>query len=167
MPPFDMNDHDISAIAAFIHAEKKKAESQVGGRRGVDPSDLQTGNPAAGKKYFEGEGGCSGCHSPTGDLAHVATKFVGLKLEMRLLYPEGAPATATVTLASGEKFTGKLAYQDEWHVALTDAQGWYRSWPLRSVKVKIDDPAQAHADLLAKYTDDDIHNLMAYLQTLR
>ena len=84
-----------------------------------------------------------------------------------LLYPRGAKAKASVTLASGETITGELAYQDEFTIAVRDSSGRYRSWPVSAVKFTVDNPAEAHARLLGKYTDDDIHNLMAYLQTLR
>jgi len=166
MPAFTLPDPQIAALVAFIHTEKIKAESQKGGRRGVDVADLQTGDVEAGKRYFNGAGTCSQCHSPTGDLAGVASRYRGLKLEQQMLYPRKARAKITVTLPSGETVTGMLAYKDEFTVGLQDASGWYRSWPVSEVKYTIDAPAEAHADLLAKYTDDDIHNLMAYLQTL-
>jgi cytochrome c oxidase cbb3-type subunit 3 len=72
-----------------------------------------------------------------------------------------------VTLPSGQSLTGELAYRDEFTIGMKDASGWYRSWPVKSVKYTVDAPAEVHAELLGKYTDDDIHNLMAYLQTLR
>ena len=165
MPRFSLPDAEIGAIVAFIHDQKTKAEALVGTRRGVDVTDLQTGNADAGKTYFSGH--CAACHSPTGDLAGVAKRFEGLKLEQRFLYPRGAKATVTVTLASGEKISGELAYQDEFTIGMRDAARHYRSWPTNKVKFAIDAPAEAHAELLAKYSDDDIHNLMAYLQTLR
>jgi cytochrome c oxidase cbb3-type subunit 3 len=167
MPPFNLPPKEIESIVAFIHAQKTLAESQKGGRRGVDVADLQTGNVEAGKKYFSGAGKCNTCHNPAGDLAGVARRFEGLRLIERLLYPKGTKVTVTVTLPSGGTVTGVLAYRDEFNIALTDKSGRYRAWPADTVKAKIDDPAQAHADLLAIYTDDDIHNLMAYLQTLR
>jgi cytochrome c oxidase cbb3-type subunit 3 len=167
MPRFTLSDSDMAAVVAFIHDQKTKAEAQVGKRRGVEVADLQTGNVEAGKTYFNGAGKCASCHSPTGDLAGVAKRFEGLKLEERMLYPRGAKAKVTVTLASGEKITGELAYHDEFVIGLRDSAKHYRSWPTSKVKFSIDAPAEAHADLLAKYTDDDIHNLMAYLQTLR
>ena len=167
MPRFKLGDQEIKDLAAYIHARKTLAETQKGGRRGVEVADLQTGNAEAGKQYFNGVGKCSGCHSAEGDLKGVASRFEGLKLEQRLLYPRGSLASVVVTLASGEKLSGKLTYKDEFHIGMTDTKGWYHSWPLSAVKFTIDDPASAHAELLAKYTDDDIHNLMAYLQTLR
>jgi cytochrome c oxidase cbb3-type subunit 3 len=167
MPRFSLSDAEIVAVVAFVHDAKTKAEALVGQRRGVDAADLQTGNVGAGKLYFNGAGKCASCHSPTGDLAGIATRFEGLKLEQRFLYPKDAKARITVTLPSGEKITGELAYRDEFTVGLRDAARRYRSWPVSRVTFSIDAPAEAHADLLAKYTDDDIHNLMAYLQTLR
>lgn len=167
MPAFSLPDPNIEALVAFIHSQATKAKSQVGGRRGVDISDLQTGNADKGKAYFNGAGGCSGCHSPSGDLAGVASRYRGLKLEERLLYPEDAPVRATISLPSGQTVSGRLAYRDEFTIGIRDSDGWYRAWRTSDVTFSIDDPAEAHVKLLAKYSDDDIHNLMAYLQTLK
>jgi cytochrome c oxidase cbb3-type subunit 3 len=167
MPAFNISDSDLATLAAFLHNQKTIADSQKGGRKGVDVSDLQTGNAEAGKAYFNGAGTCASCHSATGDLARVATKYEGLKLEERMLYPNGAHAKVTVHLKSGESVSGQLAYRDEFTIGLTDSEGHYRSWSTKLVQFSVDDPAARHADLLSKYTDDDIHNLMAYLQTLK
>ncbi len=167
MPRFSISEPEIAALVAFIHDQKTKAEALEGGRRGVDVKDLQTGNVDAGKQYFNGAGKCSSCHSASGDLAGVATRFEGLKLEQRMLYPKDAKAKVTVKLPSGETVSGELAYQDEFTIGLRDDTKRYRSWSTAHVKFSIEAPAEAHVELLAKYTDDDIHNLMAYLQTLR
>ncbi len=167
MPRFTVSDQELAGLTAFIHTRKNIAESQTGGRKGVDPKDIATGNADQGKQYFNGAGKCASCHSPTGDLAGVATRNVGLRLYQRLMYPRGAKVKMSVTLSSGETIDGTRAFADEFTVALRDSSGRYRSWPAANVKVKIDDPAEAHVDLLAKYTDDDIHNLLAYLMTLK
>ncbi|HKC72502.1 MAG TPA: cytochrome c [Terriglobales bacterium] len=167
MPPFDRSDQQIASLVAFIHTQQNAQQGRGGGRKGVDPSDLQTGNAEAGKKYFEGPGGCVSCHSPTGDLAGIASRYKGLELEQQMLYPRHAKSKVTITLASGEAVTGTLAYLDEFTVGLTDASGAYRSWRTRDVHYKVDAPATAHAEQFSKYTDADIHNLMAYLQTLQ
>ena len=167
MPAFNLLDPDMRAIIEFIHYRRDYAEAHPGARRRVDPSDLQTGDVAAGKQYFEGPGGCTSCHSATGDLAKVARRWVGLRLEERLLYPQDAKDSVTVTLSSGKTLTGELTYRDEFAIGMVDQDGWYHSWPVTTIKYKVDEPVLAHADLLGKYTDDDIHNLMAYLQTLK
>ena len=167
MPHFDVSNQQIAGLTAFIHTQRNIALAQKGGRKGVDVSDLQTGIADAGKQYFDGAGGCATCHSPTGDLAGIASRHQGLDLEMRMLYPERAKSKVTVTLASSQQVTGVLAYRDEFTIALMDADGLYRSWPTSDVKYTLDAPVDAHVDQLSKYTDADIHNLMAYLQTLR
>ena len=176
MPPFNLSDSDLAAVVAFIHDAKVKAESLVGDRRTVEVADLQTGNAEAGRQYFNGAGGCATCHSPTGDLAGLATRVQGLTLLQRMLYPSGrggrsgAPPSGpkvTVTLPSGQTVVGRLAYRDEFTVALTDSSGWHRSWPASQVTFTVDDPLQAHVAQLGKYTDQDMHDVLAYLQTLR
>jgi cytochrome c oxidase cbb3-type subunit 3 len=133
----------------------------------VDVSDLQTGNAEAGKKYFDGSGRCATCHSPSGDLAGIATRYRGLELEEQMLYPKHAKSRVSVTLAGGQTITGTLEYLDEFTVGLIDATGWYRSWRTDDVQYKVDTPVNTHVELFSKYTDADIHDLMAYLQTLR
>jgi mono/diheme cytochrome c family protein len=167
MPSFNFSSQEMESLVAFIHSQASKAASLNGKRRGVDVSDLQTGNADLGKQYFNGAGGCSKCHSPTGDLAGIATRYQGLQLEERMLYPRDAKSTVAVTLPSGQKITGTLAYQDEFVIGLRDESGTYHSWPTSSVKFVVDSPVDAHVEQFPKYTDDDIHNLMAYLQTLR
>lgn len=172
MPPFDRSAQQIASLVAFIHTQQLAAQAVggrrgTGGRKGVDPEDLQTGNAEAGKRYFEGAGGCVNCHSPTGDLVGIASHYKGLELEERMLYPRHAKSKVTVTLASGREISGTLAYLDEFTIGVLNADGVYQSWRTRDVKYKVDAPADAHVDLFSKYTDDDVHNLMAYLQTLR
>lgn len=172
MPGFDVTDADLGAIVAFIHDQKTKMEALGGGRRSVDVADLQTGNAANGEKYFSGAGNCSKCHSATGDLAGIATRLQGLPLLQRMLYPtSGRPApkppTAAITLPSGETITGSVVYRDEFSVAITDTAGTRQSYDLREVKVVINDPLAAHFDQLGKYTDADMHDVFAFLQTLK
>jgi cytochrome c oxidase cbb3-type subunit 3 len=167
MPHFDRTDQQIESLVAFIHRQQTLALTRKGGRKGVDVSDLQTGNVEAGRQYFNGAGGCATCHSPTGDLAGIASRYRGLQLEEQMLYPRHAKSKVTVTPASGQVIAGTLAYLDEFTVGLVDSTGTYRSWRTADVKFKVDAPANAHVDLFSKYTDEDIHNLMAFLQTFR
>jgi cytochrome c oxidase cbb3-type subunit 3 len=172
MPSFDLSDADVGAIVAFVHDQKTKSEALGGGRRSVDAADLRTGNAAAGQRYFNGAGGCSGCHSPTGDLAGIGTRYQGLALLQRMLYPTaGRPAPprpkVTVTLASGETIAGPLASEDEFTIVVGDTAAARKTYEKTAVKYKIDDPMGAHFDQLGKYTDADMHNVFAYLDTLK
>lgn len=84
-----------------------------------------------------------------------------------MLYPRHVKSKVTVVLPSGQEIRGTLEYLDEFTVGLTNADGVYQSWRTRDVKYKLDAPLEAHVELFSKYTDDDVHNLMAYLQTLK
>lgn len=175
MPSFTLPGADIAAIVAFIHDAKSKAESVAGGRRSVDAKDLETGNAEAGKRYFTGTGGCTKCHSLTGPFANVGSRYQGLRLLERMLYPRGGAASrsapflppVTITTAAGEKIDGKLAYRDEFTITLIDSEGWIRSWPATGVKIEGEDPLQAHAGQLGKYTEEEIHDVFAFLETLK
>jgi cytochrome c oxidase cbb3-type subunit III len=167
MPNFDLSEQQLAGLVAFIHTQQNLSLTKKGGRKGVDPSDLQTGNAVAGKKYFDGAGRCSACHSPTGDLAGIASRHKGLELEQRMLYPRYAKPKVTVTLASGPTINGTLEYLDEFTIGILDSTGAYHSWRTGDVRYEVNAALNAHAELLAKYTDADVHDLMAYLQTLR
>ena len=79
------------------------------------------------------------------------------------------PTTVTVTLPSGEKIDGKLDRIDDFVVSLTLADGTRRSFTTNgdTPKVEIHDPLQPHKDLLKVYSDTDIHNVTAFLVTLK
>ena len=171
MPAFTLSAADTGAIVAFIHDQKTKFEALGGGRRSVDPSDLATGNARAGRTYFNGAGRCSTCHSPTGDLAGIGKRFQGLALIQRMLYPSGRPAPAppkvTFTLASGQTIVAPLAGEDEFSITVFDPLGARQTYPRDAVKFTIADPLSAHFDQLARYTDTDMHNVYAYLESLK
>lgn len=172
MPPMaTMTDEQVTDIAAFLHARALEAIESSGVPRSYPVEKLLTGNADTGKAFFNGAGGCKNCHSPTGDLAAIATKYSPIELEAHMLYPGGrqatAHATAVVTLPSGEQIKGALVHADDFMVGLRDASGWYRSFPRDRVKVELQDPLTAHRELLGKLTQADVHNLFAYLETLK
>jgi cytochrome c oxidase cbb3-type subunit 3 len=175
MPPFALPETELAAIVAFIHDAKTSAESSGGGRRTVEPEDLQTGDAKAGEQYFRGAGGCVRCHAVAGEFAKVGARYRGLPLLQRMLYPGSgrdagpppSPPEVTVRTRDGDSATGKVIYRDEFTISIRDAQGWTRSWPLARVAVTGDEPLRAHVEQLPKYTDRDMHNVLAFLQTLR
>ena len=172
MPPIaTMTDEQVAEIAAFLHARALQAIESAGVPRSYPVEKLLTGNADTGKAFFNGAGGCADCHSPTGDLAAIATKYSPIELEANMLYPGGrqatARATAVVTLPSGEQIKGALVHADDFMVGLRDAFGWYRSFSRDRVKVELQDPLTVHRELLGKLTQADVHNLFAYLETLK
>lgn len=169
MPAFStLTAQQVSDIAAFLHSQAYAALQSNRVPRDYPLAKLLTGNAEAGKAWFNGTGGCAACHSPAGDLAGVARKYSPLDLQQRFLFPgAGVKMTATVTLGDGQAVEGVVEHNDEFEIAVRGKDGWYRSWPRSQVKVEIHDPLAAHRALMDKYTDRDIHNVFAYLETLK
>jgi cytochrome c oxidase cbb3-type subunit 3 len=169
MPSFpSLKDTEIADIVAFLHDSARKALHSGRVSSDYPLEKLLTGNAAAGKAYFNGPGGCAKCHSVTGDLAGIAQKYSPIDLQQHMVYPAKAAApTATVTTADGKKFEGEVKRNNEFTIAIVGKDGWFRSWPRSEVKVEVHDPLAAHRKLMEQYTDPDIHNLFAYLETLK
>jgi cytochrome c oxidase cbb3-type subunit 3 len=166
MPAFHLPADQIQDIAAFLRSRQQAAID----RNAYTILDVVTGDRQKGRDYFNGAGRCNTCHSPTGDLAGIAKKYDAVTLQSRFLYPRAAQIRpqVTVTLASGQTFSGTLDYLDDFNIALRDASGEYHSFS-RDARLKIDihDPLAAHAELLKGYTDSEMHNVLAYLETLK
>ena len=168
MPAMGLGDAQVSDIAVYLHARAAEALHSSGLPKGYPVEKLLTGNAETGKAFFEGAGGCKSCHAATADLAAIAKKLSPLDLEAEMLYPEGPQKkTAVVTLASGEQISGPLVHEDDFMVGLRDSSGWYRSFSRERVKVEVHDPLEAHRQLLGKLTQADVHNLFAYLESLK
>jgi hypothetical protein len=135
----------------------------------VNPPNVLTGNAEAGRAYFSGAGQCSTCHSPTGDLAGVGRKYNPLDLQQRFLFPRRSkPIQVTVTPSGGQPVTGTLERIDDFSVALRDASGDYRTFSRdKNVNVDVNDPLATHNQLLDAYTDQDMHNVVRYLESLQ
>ena len=143
--------------------------------------NVLTGDSKAGEAYFNGAGKCNTCHSPTGDLAGIASKYEPAVLQLKVVFPQTVafgrhhskvgskkPVTVTVTTPSGESVTGVPVEMDDFSVSLRDASGNYRTFQRTSdLAVKENDPYAAHVALLDQYTDKEIHDVVAYLETLK
>jgi len=178
MPPIKLTRDQITDVAAYVHS------FHVGGYdiSRMKPPSILVGDAKAGEAYFNAT--CAGCHSITGDLKGIGAKFTDPKqLQNGFLMPGGGrggnggsrgpfhvpPTTVTVTLASGKKVEGTLGRIDDFIVTLTEPDGSQRSFRRdgNTPKVEVHDPMEAHKKLLTKYTDQDIHNLTAYLVTVK
>jgi cytochrome c oxidase cbb3-type subunit 3 len=178
MPAFPaLSAEQLADLSSFLHSRA----ADVSNRFAYKIGDLITGDAEKGAAFFNGDGHCGSCHSATGDLAHVATKYEPVELQRRMLYPAPnlidvflgravtppAPTKVTVQLASGERVSGTLDHLDEFGVSMHDSAGWYRSFSRESVTVDVQDPRVAHEGLLPKYTDQEMHDVLAYLETLK
>lgn len=199
MPPMPIPPEDIKAIAAFVHDLQAKGSNQGGPPQGDAPVELDilVGDAKAGAQYFAAK--CGSCHSPTGDLQGVGSRYA----EARLLQnawvsggtsrprgqgggagggsgaaggagARGAQAdrrttTAVITLPSGEQVEGRLVRIDDFLVGIVQADGTQRSFRRNGdvPTVEIKDPLAGHKALLGVLTNKDMHDVTAYLASLK
>jgi len=183
MPKFTLAPDDIKAIAEYIHSIVATSQGQGAPPRGAPVTlDILVGNAAAGQAYFARN--CSSCHSVTGDLQGIGSRNLSpMQLQNAWLGGQtggggrgggggGAaanPSAVTVTPASGPKVEGRVVRIDDFIVVVMLADGTQRSFRREGdiPKVEIRDPREAHRKLLPTYTDKDIHDVTAYLVTLK
>jgi cytochrome c oxidase cbb3-type subunit 3 len=192
LSPGGLSADDIKAVAAHIRSVLALAPGQGAPPPGasVDPSRLLVGDPAAGQQFFAAR--CASCHSVTGDLKGLGARNLP-PAQLQNLWVGGGRGgrggrggileagprpppmttrremTVVVTLASGEKYEGRLERLDEFTVSLTQADGTPRSFRRTGDVPKVDvrDPLEGHRNLLPVYTDKNIHDVTAYLASLK
>lgn len=178
MPRPNLTEAQIADIVAWLHVLTYAADH----RTTYAFQDVLTGDARKGEAYFQAT--CAACHSAAGDLKGIGSRYDAFTLQARWLQPGGAlrrqdapgaarqgrgTTTVTVTLASGETISGTLERVDDFNVSLRDSAGAYHSFTRQGAapKVEVHDPLQPHLQLLERYTDADIHNVTAYLVTLK
>ena len=175
MPPFMLNPAQVADVAAFLHS------LPVSSRTGDRAVNIVVGDANAGEKLFGAK--CASCHSSSNTLNGVASKYADPKLLQQTWLMPGTggtrgggqprpapPVVAVVTLANGEKVEGTLSRIDDFGVSLRLADGGHRSFRTtgrNAPRVELRDPLRGHKDLLPTYSDADIHNVTAYLVTLK
>jgi mono/diheme cytochrome c family protein len=167
--PRDLTQDQILDLSHFLH---QRVESTSNNRNTNQPPNVLTGDVAAGKAYFNGAGKCSSCHSPTGDLAGYGTRTPPINIQQNFLFPRiargGKQTEVTVTPATGPTVSGILVRIDDFNVSLRGADGQTQTFRrAANVKVDVRDPLAAHHGLLDQYTDADMHNITAYLESLK
>jgi mono/diheme cytochrome c family protein len=176
--PASVTDDQVVDLANFL---RQRVNDSFRGSPIFTVRDILTGDKAAGEAFFNGEGGCTKCHSATGDLAGIGGKYEPVDLQQRMLFPGGgrgrgrgasespkAAVKVTVTPASGQAVSGTLVEMNDFTVTLLDADGithTFKRGP--DVKVTKTDPLETHHELLDRLTDKNMHDLVAYLESLK
>jgi len=179
MPKFALSAADITDIAAWLHNQP------LSDRGAPTTLDILVGNARDGEAYFNGAGHCTQCHSTTGDLTGIGSRYepktiqnlivsgggMGVRRRSRGSAPpvKMPPIRVTVTFPSGQRVQGELDHVSAFIVALREPDGTYRSFARHDSipKVVVTNPLQWHIDMLPQWRDADIHNLTAYLVTLK
>jgi cytochrome c oxidase cbb3-type subunit 3 len=178
-----LTDNQIADLSHFL---KQRVDDALKRQPMGDHINIITGDAAAGKAYFEGEGKCTTCHSLTGaqpgSLAGIGARFADpVDLQQAMMFPSGrgrggrgrggpgtAPVMLTVTPAGGQPITGELVFLDDFDAQLRDSSGKLHSFTRTpTLKVVKTDPLQAHHELLDRITDKNMHDLVVYLETVK
>ena len=179
MPAFPgLTDQELTDIAEFLHERLEAARS----RAATDTMASLVGDAKAGAAYFNGPGRCATCHSVSGDLAGIGSKYDPPTLQGRIVNPRPgggrgqaaavsprAARTVTITQPNGQTISGTLDYVSEFAVTVIDSSGMRRTFKRDGdvPKVVITDPLQVHFDMLRTFRDKDMQDLTAYLWTLK
>lgn len=176
MPKFNLAMDRISDIAAYLHSIDVGAEASAT----YDPKSVLVGNAAAGKAYFNGKGHCTACHSVTKDLAGIGSKYDPPHLQDAIFTaggtgifgepsPTAPPPRVTVEMPSGALIKGRLVERDDFDVVLIDDGGHRRTIRRDGdiPRIRVENPLQAHLDMVRSWEDRDLHDLTAYLATLK
>ncbi len=179
MPKLDLTAAQVTDIANYIHSFRVGGYDESRHR----PPSILVGDAKAGEAYFQTK--CASCHSVTGDLKGFAAKFTDPRsMQQAWLIPGGGgrggrggeavplnvpPTTVTVTLPSGQRIEGRLVRIDDFLVTLSDSDGNNRTFRRDGdmPKVEVHDPIEPHRELLRVYTDTNIHDVTAYLASLK
>ena len=186
MPAFNLVDADITAVSEYIHSVLAKVGSQARPPGAIDPTTLNVlvGKPSAGEAYFKAK--CAGCHSTSGDLKGIGAKYDDPRTLQNTWVSGGGGGgrggrggrgggegarhgTVTVTIANGEKVEGTLIRKDDFIVTLVQQDGTRRSIARDgdSPRVEVHDPYAAHKQLVPALTDTEMHDVTAFLATLK
>jgi cytochrome c oxidase cbb3-type subunit III len=187
--PITLIEADTTAIAEYIHSVHATMGGQ-GSPPGRNPTDVTlnvlVGDPKAGEGTFNAV--CGSCHSVTGNLKGVASKFTDPRA-LQNGWVSGTTSTfgggrggrgaggnvpAVVTLADGSKLEGTLVREDDFLVVLVLADGTRKSMARTNgvPKVEIKDPKAGHVDAIVKLAHEDmenkmLHDITAYLWTIK
>ena len=181
MPALPLAEEDVKAIAEYIHSVAATMRGQGSPPPGEEVElNIVVGDAEAGEKYFAAR--CASCHSTSGDMKGIGERIASpLQLQNTWITggggrgrgsaggPVSRPVTVSVALQDGSKVEGRLVRIDDFYVVVGLENGTTRT--IRRAgdtpKVTINDPLEGHRKLLTAYTDKDIHDVTAYLVTLK
>jgi cytochrome c oxidase cbb3-type subunit III len=186
MPPIPLMPDDVRAVAEYIHSVAATMRGQGSPPPGAAPLvNVLVGDTVKGQAYFTAK--CGSCHSVSADLSGIASRVPDpIALQNYWLSAggglgrggRGGPGASgplrrdvmvTVTPTTGVKVQGALVRLDDFYVVVRLEDGTERSFsrvgevPL----VEVRDPYEPHRKLLPTYSDSDIHDVTAYLMTLK
>jgi len=162
MPAFAMSDQQLRDISEFLHLQVEN----VANRGTYHVLNILVGNASKGKAYVETH--CMSCHSEE-TFAHIASKFRSPEqLQRNWIWPaRGQSITANIKTGNGT-ISGQVRQISDFRIALVDNSGETPTVDrVPGVEVQVNDPLAEHERLMMTLANDDMHNVTAYLETLK
>jgi cytochrome c oxidase cbb3-type subunit III len=157
----------LKDIAEFVHLQVE----EVANRGTYRVLNILVGNAEKGQAYVAGH--CMSCHKAE-TFAHIGSKFRSpQQLQRNWIWPANpadnslAP-TATVNTQHGRTIAGRVTQVSDFRITLVDQEGKTRVIDRGSgVEVQIKDPLAPHQEFIMTLANDDMHNVTAYLNSLK
>jgi len=192
-PSASFTDVEIRQLAQFL-SERVNETMRGSPTYIVLNENVLTGDAKAGETFFKGAGGCTKCHNDKErNLAGIGSRITNAQqLQARVLYPAPAglggggrgrgaapppppdakpnplaPVT-TITVAGGKPMTVQVIEEDSFMITFRDSSGamqTIRKTP--AVKIAVTNPMQWHIDFADRLEDKQMHDLTAYLWSLK
>jgi len=168
MPSFaTMSDDQLKEIAEFLHLQVE----DVANRGTYYVLNILVGNAAKGQAHVANH--CMSCHTAE-TFAHIGSSFRSLEqLQRGWIWPTrtgvgSIAVTATVKTRDGGTVTGRVTQVSDFRITLVDRAGQMHVINREpGVDVQINDPLAAHQEWIMTLTNADMHNVTAYLETLK
>jgi cytochrome c oxidase cbb3-type subunit 3 len=168
MPSFaNVQDDQLTDISEFLHQQVE----DVANRGTYHVLNVLVGDAAAGKTYVASN--CMSCHT-TANFDHIATKFrTADQLQRSWIWPtrpadNSMAITATVKTPGGASISGRVTQISDFRITLVDSDGKSHAIEREAgVEVQTKDPLAPHQAMVMTLKNNDMHNVTAYLETLK
>ena len=168
MPAFKtLNDDELKQVSEFLHMQVE----DVANRGTYQLQNIVVGDPYKGKAYVAAN--CTACHTE-GNFEHIASKFrTADQLQRGWVWPN-RPAdnslaiSATVKMTDGSIVSGRVTQISDFKISLIDSAGKTHGIARDAgVDVQTRDPLAAHQKMIDTLKNFDMHNVTAYLESLK
>lgn len=167
MPSFaTMRDDQLNDVGEYLHLQVE----DVANRGAYHVLNILVGNAAQGQAYVAAH--CMPCHTAE-TFAHIGSRFRSPEqLQKGWIWPthsgNGPLAITAMVKTPDGTIAGQVTQVSDFRITLVDRAGQPHVINREAgVEVQINDPLAAHQEWIMTLTNDDMHNVTAYLETLK
>lgn len=159
MRPFSLKADEVADISQYLHSLSSKVTAK--------DNESLAGDVLKGRRFFAER--CAGCHAREQDIAAIGSKYGDPRALQKAWLMPTAPPFATVKMVDGNVVNGPIVQIDEFNITIGMPDGGERTFAkgVQGQVIDVHDPLAGHKALLSVYKDGDIHNITAYLVSLK